>query len=141
MKAVMVDLPDKESEQGLEISVGRIGQPVPFMTGDDPDPINRTYLGLSCWDGGVNCYYRNVRTGMGVYLMVNNSAPNKEGDKALLVSPTNIPANTESCFSFWYHMFGEDVGNLTVSVQSSGTTQPVWHTTGNQVKHTKVGSC
>ena len=34
--------------------------------------------------------------------------------------------------SFWYHMFGEDVGNLAVNVKTPQRLQHVWHILGDQ---------
>ena len=70
---------------------------------------------------------------MGVYMKVNNSAPNKEGDKAVLVTTEDVDGSLERCFSLWYHMFGEDVGNLIVYASNSQGVSPLWQRSGNQV--------
>ena len=50
-------------ENSLEITFGKIGQAIPLMLGIDPDPVDMQYLGLASWGGGMEAFYRNVRTG------------------------------------------------------------------------------
>jgi len=46
-------------EEGREISVGKIGEENPFMSGIDSNPLNWSYIGLGCWHG-VTCSYKYV---------------------------------------------------------------------------------
>ena len=41
------------------------------------------------------------------------SPPSKTGDKAFLESK-HFPSGGERCFRFYYHMYGGDMGNLSV---------------------------
>ncbi len=45
------------------------------------------------------------------------SSPRVFGDKAVLVTPTLTPTGAQ-CFSFWYHMWGAEMGDLSVYVLS-----------------------
>lgn len=62
-------------------------------------------------------------TGTGHYLYIDQSKAT-EGQEAILSSPvlTASKVTGGSCFSFWYHMYGANIGELKVIVQPS--TQP-----------------
>jgi hypothetical protein len=57
-------------------------------------------------------------TSTGNYLYIEASSPRMENDTARLISPVLDKALTKSarfpgaCFSFWYHMFGDDTGEM-----------------------------
>ncbi|XP_075060547.1 MAM domain-containing glycosylphosphatidylinositol anchor protein 1 isoform X2 [Mixophyes fleayi] len=76
----------------------------------------------------------------GFYMFIEASKPRKLGDKARLVSPmyniTNkFPSHKVSyCVSFYYHMYGRDIGylNVLLRVMNIGTTNStVWTKNGN----------
>lgn len=53
-------------------------------------------------------------------MYIETSAPRKQGDKALLLSPTLTPTTGSKCFSFWYHMYGRNIGSLTITARKIG---------------------
>ena len=56
-------------------------------------------------------------TTQGYYMFIETSAPRVPGDKARLYSkPYPASPGTIKCFSFWYHMYGADVGSLNVYI-------------------------
>ena len=64
------------------------------------------------------------------------------GDKALLISPV-IPGNqSHTCFTFFYHMYGEDIGSLTVQSRRLGSTKTsnLWTLSGNRGNSWKFAS-
>jgi len=67
------------------------------------------------------------------YVFVESSA-GAAGDEALLISPSVDLSNLNSpALFFWYHMFGDDTGSLTVDViTSSGTDSDIFSLTGEQ---------
>lgn len=69
-------------------------------------------------------------------MFIESSAPRVNGDKARLSSPvysaTPLGPLGSQCVTFWYHMFGQDIGTLNVYVRSGGKDQKVWSKTGNQ---------
>ena len=46
-------------------------------------------------------------------IFLEASSPQKLGDKGRLVSIIEQPANSH-CLEFWYHMYGESIGQLNV---------------------------
>ena len=68
----------------------------------------------------------------GKYLFVEASKPSQEGDKARLVSRTRNATGLH-CLSFWYHMYGANMGSLRVFLKfSNGTEDIVWEETGDK---------
>lgn len=56
----------------------------------------------------------------GFYMYIETSRPRLEGEKARLLSPVFSiapknpygPTNTAYCFSFFYHMYGQHIGEM-----------------------------
>ena len=70
----------------------------------------------------------------GHYMYIETSLPRKKGDKAWYVSPTYLPT-AGSCFQFWYHMFGKDIGTLNVYIKKGNNKLPgaqLWTRTGDR---------
>ena len=51
---------------------------------------------------------------LGYYIYIETSSPAKPNDTARLVSPDLIATDDETCFRFYYHMFGSDIYRLNV---------------------------
>eukprot|EP00795_Rhopilema_esculentum_P012712 gene12712-3431_t len=68
------------------------------------------------------------------FLFIESSSPRVVGDTAHLVSTVfNRTAGSGRCFTFWYHMYGTDIGRLNIYVNtSSGGKQLKWRLIGNQ---------
>ena len=66
-------------------------------------------------------------------MYIEASQPRKRGDIARLWTPSLTPANGR-CISFWYHMYGRNMGTLNVyAVRNSSNIvlgNPVWTRTG-----------
>lgn len=62
-------------------------------------------------------------TGRGMYLYINQANYSQPNLEAVLSSPlvTSTHENGGACFSFWYHMYGEDIGKLYVAVTNADT--------------------
>ncbi|XP_047128245.1 MAM and LDL-receptor class A domain-containing protein 1 isoform X1 [Hydra vulgaris] len=79
-------------------------------------------------------------TALGSYFYIETSYPRKRNDNAILRSPL-YPANSKgSCFNFWYHMYGQDIGSLNIYVGKLGSV-PAWNLTsdqGNVWRHGRV---
>lgn len=61
-------------------------------------------------------------TGYGYYMYIDPRFNSVYGEYAKLTSPTlpmNYPGGN-SCFSFWYHMYGQHVGDLSIETKSEG---------------------
>ncbi|XP_035827621.1 MAM and LDL-receptor class A domain-containing protein 1-like [Aplysia californica] len=74
-------------------------------------------------------------TNQGKYIYVEAST-GSAGDYAVLTSPV-LPATSTSprCFTFWYHMYGPDIGSLQVLSSAGKANSIIWqkeHTQGNK---------
>ncbi|XP_022097778.1 MAM and LDL-receptor class A domain-containing protein 1-like isoform X1 [Acanthaster planci] len=71
----------------------------------------------------------------GYYVFIETSAPRVVDDFAYLFSET-LPANTDMCLTFWYHMYGVDIGTLQVWLETTVLNPAywtlVWSKTGDQ---------
>nr|KAG5689549.1 hypothetical protein BaRGS_022052 [Batillaria attramentaria] len=68
----------------------------------------------------------------GSYIYLEASQPRVTGDMAQLTSPSIPPTQGPACFSFWYHMYGPSIGNLTVLTNIKGRTVTRWSRSGTQ---------
>ena len=53
----------------------------------------------------------------GTYFYIESSSPRKQGDTARLLSPTLSSSTGAKCFTFWYHMYGKNIGSLTITAK------------------------
>ena len=73
----------------------------------------------------------------GYYFFVETSYPRKLGDKARLATFITFAGLSSSDFTckmrFFYHMFGDHIGNLSVKVRDTigGHETTLWKTDGN----------
>lgn len=56
-----------------------------------------------------------VLSSSGYYLYVDSSV-GEVGDTSFLVSDAFQPSTRGHCLTFWYHMYGHDVGTLRVHI-------------------------
>ncbi|KAK3090138.1 hypothetical protein FSP39_009452, partial [Pinctada imbricata] len=65
---------------------------------------------------------------------IESSAPQRQGDRARLVSPV-LAIRGEGCLKLWYHMYGGHVAHLRVFLKfPNGHTEYVWKMYGNRGK-------
>lgn len=66
-------------------------------------------------------------------MYIEASSPRTKGHKSWLQSKVYTPT-LGRCLSFWYHMYGQDVGNLNILIKTSNTSYsaPMWTLSGNQ---------
>jgi len=69
----------------------------------------------------------------GRYIYIETSDPQKEGDEAVLVTSASVswpkyPSmyGHKMCLDFWYHMYGDGIGSLTINLTTSSTNTAVW---------------
>nr|XP_039272222.1 MAM and LDL-receptor class A domain-containing protein 1-like [Styela clava] len=71
----------------------------------------------------------------GYYMYVESSPPAQPGQKARIVGPliqSNGVTNVK-CFTFWYHMYGRDMGTLAVYMKTRPyVANPTWARKGHQ---------
>ena len=72
----------------------------------------------------------------GYYIYIETSSPNNEGDFASLISPKIVRTGDGSddplCFTFFYHMYGSDIGSLRLNFlpEDSAQQETLWSKTG-----------
>jgi hypothetical protein len=63
---------------------------------------------------------------LGYYAFIESSLPRVMGDRAVLESTILMPTSAiGSCFSFWYHMYG-NIGQLNMYIQAIKANEPLW---------------
>ena len=68
-------------------------------------------------------------------MYIETSIPRVPGDKAWLSSPVIPQMSNTICLSFYYYMYGEDVGTLNViirSIDSGSVSSPLWSVFGEK---------
>ncbi|CAF4949449.1 unnamed protein product, partial [Rotaria magnacalcarata] len=69
----------------------------------------------------------------GYYIYIETSVPSKQNDTARLISPDFVTTNEDTCFRFYYHMFGSDVYRLNIYARINGNLgKALWQKEGNQ---------
>ncbi|XP_022236391.1 MAM domain-containing glycosylphosphatidylinositol anchor protein 1-like [Limulus polyphemus] len=68
---------------------------------------------------------------LGWYLYTEASYPRKPGDRARILSPVFQGDSYARCLTFYYHMYGEDMGMLQVLIQQDKNTSELWQRAGN----------
>jgi hypothetical protein len=73
-------------------------------------------------------------TGIGYYMYIETSDPQKPGDKARLISPEYDVGLGGSCLQFFYHMWGASTGafNVYLKVGTDIEGSPLWALSGDQ---------
>jgi len=66
-------------------------------------------------------------------LYIESSVPRVLGDKARIISPTFLLKDNEIvCFSFWYNMYGPNIGSLNVYIKQLDSSTQLWSKRNNQ---------
>ena len=71
----------------------------------------------------------------GYYAFIESSRPRNRGDKAWMLSESlAATGHSVHCFSFWYHMYGLNMGTLSVYKSTNGSLpgNVLWQLAGNQ---------
>jgi hypothetical protein len=72
-------------------------------------------------------------TGNGIYYYVESSYPGYPNQTFITYTPTfDISATPGKVLSFWYHMYGDAMGDLEIAVISGGVYTPIDTISGNQ---------
>jgi hypothetical protein len=65
-------------------------------------------------------------------MYIESSNPRVQGDKARLSTPQYPPTNS-MCLTFWYHMYGSDIGSLNVYISTyNKLNSPILTLQGNK---------
>ena len=78
-------------------------------------------------------------TALGTYIYIETSGINrKQGEKARLESEV-LRATNGQCLSFWYHMYGRDIGTFNIYVKDSVSEKLLQTYNGSQGNYWKEG--
>ena len=78
-------------------------------------------------DGSCKMFNFLLPTSTGYYMHIETSSPQQPGDYAKLNSP-KLQFNGNMCILFYYHMYGVNVGTLTVNINGNS----VFSASGNK---------
>ena len=84
---------------------------------------------VSGWTGPVADHTKRDISGRYVY--IEASRPRQQGDRARLVSPTFGPIDAHCIVRFYYHMYGSNVGSLSLYSNSSNVLKLIFQATGS----------
>ncbi|XP_058158727.1 apical endosomal glycoprotein isoform X2 [Dasypus novemcinctus] len=59
-------------------------------------------------------------TGRGHFVLLNPTEPQARGPAAQLLSRAQVPAAPTECLSFWYHLYGPQIGTLRLVMRRQG---------------------
>ena len=68
-------------------------------------------------------------------MFIETSSPRIQGEKARLVGPKFTSSASKRCLQFWYHMYGQSIGSLTVYVKwgaGNKSEDALWTLSGSQ---------
>ncbi|XP_030849919.1 MAM and LDL-receptor class A domain-containing protein 1-like [Strongylocentrotus purpuratus] len=77
-------------------------------------------------------YDHTTLSDSGFYIYIDGSFPSQPGYMAKISSTVSLVTNDHTCFSFWYMMYGQDVGELQLIKTEAGMEAMVWRLTGEQ---------
>ncbi|ESO97870.1 hypothetical protein LOTGIDRAFT_152977 [Lottia gigantea] len=71
-------------------------------------------------------------TRKGNYMYIETSSPRRNGDVARLYTSQLPVLKTTSCFRFYYHMYGRNIGALNIKIRNNNVLgNVIWTQTGN----------
>ncbi|GAB1286077.1 Apical endosomal glycoprotein [Apodemus speciosus] len=59
-------------------------------------------------------------TGQGFFMFLDPTDPPARGQGALLLTRPQVPAVSKQCLSFWYHLYGPQIGTLRLAMRTEG---------------------
>lgn len=70
---------------------------------------------------------------LGGYYIYTEASNRRQNESAQIKSPTVSPTPGGSCLTFWYSMFGPNIGSLNLYTQTQAILgNPIWKRRGNQ---------
>ena len=71
-------------------------------------------------------------------MYIEASEPVKSGEKARLQTEILQASSASVCLSFWYHMYGDTMGQLKVIVHKDGQSSELWSNNGKIKENVEV---
>ncbi|XP_052037810.1 apical endosomal glycoprotein [Apodemus sylvaticus] len=69
-------------------------------------------------------------TGQGFFMFLDPTDPPARGQGALLLTRPQVPVVSEECLSFWYHLYGPQIGTLRLAMRREGEDTLLWSRSG-----------
>ncbi|XP_074218773.1 apical endosomal glycoprotein isoform X9 [Camelus bactrianus] len=70
-------------------------------------------------------------TGQGYFMLLDPIDPPAQGPAAHLLTQPQVPAATQECVSFWYHLYGPQIGTLRLAMRREGEAElHLWSRSG-----------
>ncbi|XP_060054986.1 apical endosomal glycoprotein [Erinaceus europaeus] len=72
-------------------------------------------------------------TGQGYFMLLDPTVPPARGPGAYLLTQLQAPAVAQECLSFWYHLYGPQIGTLRLALRRKGEVDELlWSRSGTQ---------
>ncbi|XP_062064316.1 apical endosomal glycoprotein [Lepus europaeus] len=69
-------------------------------------------------------------TGQGFFMLLDPTDPPARGRGAHLLTGPQVPTAPVECLSFWYHLYGPQIGTLRLAVRRDGEDTQLWSQSG-----------
>uniref|UniRef100_F7GJQ2 MAM domain containing 4 n=1 Tax=Callithrix jacchus TaxID=9483 RepID=F7GJQ2_CALJA len=69
-------------------------------------------------------------TGQGYFMLLDPTDPLARGHSAHLLSRPQVPAVSTECLSFWYYLYGPQIGTLRLAMRREGEDTHLWSRSG-----------
>ncbi|XP_042526195.1 apical endosomal glycoprotein [Dipodomys spectabilis] len=127
----LLDL-DGPGQQGAGVDNVTLRDCSPTVTTGKDQEVSCNFERDACtWHTGhlTDAHWRRVEshgpgydhtTGRGFYMLLNPTDPPAQGQGAHLLTGPQVPAAPEECLSFWYHLYGPQIGTLRLALRRDG---------------------
>uniref|UniRef100_A0A673VFY0 MAM domain containing 4 n=1 Tax=Suricata suricatta TaxID=37032 RepID=A0A673VFY0_SURSU len=138
----LVDL-DGPGQQGAGVDAVALKDCSPTAATEKDSEVSCNFERDMCgWYTGhlTDAHWRRVQsrgpgydhtTGEGYFLLLDPTDPPARGPGAHLLTQPQVPAVPQECISFWYHLYGPQIGTLRLVMRREGEAETLlWSRTG-----------
>ncbi|XP_076793678.1 apical endosomal glycoprotein isoform X2 [Arvicanthis niloticus] len=127
----LVDL-DGPGQQGAGVDNVTLRDCNPVVTTESDQEVSCNFERDSCsWHTGhfTDTHWHRVKshgsqydhtTGQGFFMYLDPTDPPARGQGALLLTRPQVPVVPKECLSFWYHLYGPQIGTLCLAMRRDG---------------------
>ncbi|KAM4876506.1 apical endosomal glycoprotein [Thomomys bottae] len=137
----LLDL-DGPGQQGAGVDNVTMRDCSPTVTTGKDQEVSCNFERDACgWHTGhvTDAHWRRVEshgsgydhtTGRGFFMLLDPIDPPARGQGAQLLTGLQVPAAPEECLSFWYHLYGPQIGTLRLALRRDGEDTWLWTHSG-----------